>query len=208
VAADIKAYLRGVMSACRRGLPAEYVTARSLAVQQRLLGSASYATASTLVLYAAKDNEICTDLLLTEAVAAGRRVLFPKLERTTRELILIPVTRPAELAPGAFGLREPIGTETVPVAALCEALICVPGLAFTPAGQRLGRGGGYYDGLLTRTRARSAGLAYAFQMLDQLPESPSDRRLDLILTESASYSAPFQPASSARIAQGGTPGCC
>ena len=95
MAADIKAYLRGVMSACRRGLPAEYVTARSLAVQQRLLGSASYATASTLVLYAAKDNEICTDLLLTEAVAAGRRVLFPKLERATRGLILIPVTSSA-----------------------------------------------------------------------------------------------------------------
>ena len=54
----------------------------------------------------------------------------------------------AELQPGAFGILEPTGAEIARYADLERALICVPGVAFGPAGQRLGRGGGYYDRLI------------------------------------------------------------
>ena len=68
-----------------------------------------------------------------------------------------------------------------------RALICVPGVAFSLSGQRLGRGGGYYDRLLAAVhpQAITAGLAYSFQVLDRLPQSPQDRRLGLIVTASA-----------------------
>lgn len=210
MAADKKAYLRSVLRACRSGLPATYVARVSRLVQRRLLRAACYDAAATLVLYAAKDNEIQTDLLCADALAAGRRVLFPRVLRATGELLLIRVSSPAELAPGAFGLLEPTGTETVPVASLGQALICVPGLAFTPGGQRLGRGGGYYDRLLAGMgpRAPSAGLAYSFQVLDRLPQSLGDQRLNLILTESASYgTAPLAEPPSAWTDQGGVPRC-
>jgi 5-formyltetrahydrofolate cyclo-ligase len=74
-------------------------------------------------------------------------------------------------------------------------------VAFSHTGQRLGRGGGYFDralaalGPLTIT----AGLAYSFQLLDWLPQSPNDRRLDLIFTESAVHVAAFRSVSSCRL---------
>ena len=87
-----------------------------------------------------------------------------------------------------------------------RALICVPGVAFGPAGQRLGRGGGYYDRSIAALAPQTvtAGLAYSFQVLDRLPESPDDRRLGLIVTESAVHrAAATLPVADAQWAQGG-----
>ena len=61
-------------------MPATYVAQVSRAVQERLLLTACYDRAATLVLYAAKDNEIHTGLLCADALATGRRVLFPRVD--------------------------------------------------------------------------------------------------------------------------------
>ena len=176
-------------------------------MQRRLIESRWYRQARTTVLYAPKDREIETGLIFADAIAAGRVVLFPRVVRTSNQLALVRVDDPAELAPGAFGVAEPTGAEIVSVAKLHQALICVPGLAFSPSRQRLGRGGGYYDRLLAQAgpQATSAGLAYSFQVLDQIPQSSEDRRLDLIFTESALYQAvdESEAAAAARTDQGG-----
>jgi 5-formyltetrahydrofolate cyclo-ligase len=166
-----------------------WAASHSLLVERRLVASEVFADAATVVLYASKDKEVATDLIMSEALGSGRRVLFPKILREAHELSLVEVDDPATLAPGAFGLLEPTGSETVPVGSLGRALICVPGLAFSRDGYRLGRGGGYYDRLLAEAapRAQSVGLAYAFQVLDRVPRSPSDVRLNLIVSESALY---------------------
>jgi 5-formyltetrahydrofolate cyclo-ligase len=162
------------------------------------------------MLYAPKNHEIETSLIFADAAATGRSIWFPRVRRQSQELALVKVEDPAELEPGAFGVLEPTGAETVPVANLRRALICVPGLAFSPSGQRLGRGGGYYDRLLAQAgpQSISAGLAYAFQVLDQIPQSPGDRRIDLIFTESALYQAGAESAPVAtRTDQGGVSRC-
>jgi 5-formyltetrahydrofolate cyclo-ligase len=185
--ADDKKYWRKVLGECRRGLPIPYVKAVSQRVQARVIASHFYRTAETVILYAAKDNEVATDLLLSDALASQRRVLLPKIVPETRQLLIKRIRSGDELVPGSFGVLEPRGTEIVAAADLGPALFCVPGVAFSHTGQRLGRGGGYFDralaalGPLTIT----AGLAYSFQLLDWLPQSPNDRRLDLIFTESA-----------------------
>ena len=186
-----KTYLRNVLQTCRANLSATYADEVSAIVQRRLLTSQCYREADAVMLYAPKDREVATALIFADARAAGRKIFFPKVIRPTGELALVRVDSLAELQPGAFGLLEPTGVETVPVAHLRRVLICVPGLAFSPDGQRLGRGGGYYDRLLAHTgpSTTSAGLAYAFQVLNQLPQAPGDRRIDLIFTESASYQA-------------------
>jgi 5-formyltetrahydrofolate cyclo-ligase len=185
--ADDKKYLRKVLSECRGALPMGYVVSVSRRVQLRILESSYYRATSTIVLYAAKDNEVGTDLLLADAFSSRRRVLLPRVIPETRELVIVHVSNGAELVPGSFGLLEPTGSEIVPVADLGPALFCVPGVAFSRTGQRLGRGGGYFDRTLAAVGPQTvtAGLAYSFQLLDRLPESPNDRRLNLIFTESA-----------------------
>ena len=207
--ADEKKFLRNMLTECRSALPKAYVSAASLALQAKVLQSAAYQHANTLVLYAATDNEVSTDKLLDEALAAHRRVLMPRVV-SGRNLSLVRVNERAELATGAFRLLEPTGTEIVPVADLGRALICVPGVAFSLMGQRLGHGFGYFDRLLAEVdpQAITAGLAYSFQLLDRLPESPHDRRLNLIITQFATHMAREAPSAKAKLVdQGGVPGC-
>ncbi len=62
----------------------------------------------------------------------------------------------------------------------------VPGLAFTRTGARLGYGGGWYDRLLAGTDPLDIllGVAYPFQMVEELPSEPHDIRLtDVVVAE-------------------------
>jgi 5-formyltetrahydrofolate cyclo-ligase len=210
--AATKQPLRRALSACRIALSEAHVATASAAVQQRLIASPCYRECSDVVLYAPKDHEVGTESIFAEALRARRRVFFPKIQSADLQLSLVRVTDSRQLIPGVFGILEATGAETVPLAELRRALICVPGLAFSPCGQRLGRGGGYYDRLLLNAGPEtiSVGLAFSFQLLDLLPESPSDRRVNLIVTESAL----FDPAASCQVGlrtapsdQGGVPRC-
>lgn len=189
--ADEKKYLRQILTESRARLRSARAAALSKQVQERLLESDLYRGSRCIVLYAEKDNEVATEQILADALGSGRRVLFPRVIPECRGLPLVRVRGRDELTPGTFGLLEPTGSEIVPPAKLGRALICVPGVVFSLEGQRLGRGGGYYDRLLAATgsQAVTAGLAYSFQVLDRLPESPDDRRLQLIVTESGVYAA-------------------
>jgi 5-formyltetrahydrofolate cyclo-ligase len=189
--ADEKKYLRQILTESRARLSLERAAALSKQVQERLLESDFYRGSRCIVLYAQKDNEVATERIFADALASERRILLPRVIPEYRGLALVRVRSCDELRPGTFGLLEPTGSEIVPPAELGRALICVPGVAFSLEGQRLGRGGGYYDRLLAATgsQAVTAGLAYSFQVLDRLPESPDDRRLQLIVTESGVYAA-------------------
>jgi 5-formyltetrahydrofolate cyclo-ligase len=202
--ADKKNRLRTILRSCRSGLDSAYVADISRRVQTRLIDDAAYRTATSLVLYSPKDHEIETGLILADSLSGDRPVMFPKIDGPG--LALIRVRTREELKPGRFDLLEPDGSEIVPVEALAGALVCIPGLGFSPMGQRLGRGGGYYDRLLSElpSAAITAGLAYSFQLLDRLPESPNDRRLQLIFTESATYRpSQLSGESPSRTAEGG-----
>ncbi len=65
--------------------------------------------------------------------------------------------------------------------------ILVPGIAFTRAGRRLGRGGGYYDRLLARCSPRTAriGVCFDCQIVDDLPAEAHDQPVDVVITESS-----------------------
>jgi 5-formyltetrahydrofolate cyclo-ligase len=64
-------------------------------------------------------------------------------------------------------------------------VVVVPGLGFTADGRRLGQGGGHYDRFLPRLRPGcvTIGVAFAEQVVDDLPTEPHDVRLDLVVTD-------------------------
>jgi 5-formyltetrahydrofolate cyclo-ligase len=209
--ADEKKILRRILTECRAQLPARVAALRSNLVQSNLIESSCYGASASVVLYAAKDNEVATVRIFTHAIASGRPVFYPRIVAQSNDLSLVRVTDAAQLQPGAHGILEPAGAEVARRADLERALICVPGVAFGPAGERLGRGGGFYDRLLAALSPRTVtvGLAYSFQLLDRLPESPHDRRLGLIVTESTAYRcAGNGPAAAPSMDQGGISRCC
>ncbi|HVB81317.1 MAG TPA: 5-formyltetrahydrofolate cyclo-ligase [Candidatus Binataceae bacterium] len=193
--ADEKQYLRAVLSEARSSLSAERAGVLSARVQRCLLATKAYLAAAKVVLYAPLGREVETALIAADALRSHRQLYYPIADRGHHRIRFGAVSDPGELRPGAFGILEPPATGAFEAEALAPdldaALICVPGIAFTLAAARLGRGGGYYDRLLATLPAHAvtAGLGYSFQLLDRLPEQAHDRRLDLIVTESAVYAA-------------------
>jgi 5-formyltetrahydrofolate cyclo-ligase len=85
------------------------------------------------------------------------------------------------LTEGKFGIKEPL-----PAAPPVDGidLVLVPGVAFDLKGCRIGYGKGYYDRFLSMQHSFSMGLAYSFQVVDELPRGRFDRRIASIATES------------------------
>jgi 5-formyltetrahydrofolate cyclo-ligase len=205
--ADEKQNLRAVLSEARSSLSTAYIGAMSTRVQQRVLSSQAYLAATKIVLYAPLRGEVETALIAADALRSHLRLYYPIVDREKRRIRLGAVSDLSELAPGAFGILEPAAAGALEAGDLGPALVCVPGVAFTPAAARLGRGGGYYDRLLTALSAEAvtAGLGYSFQLIDRLPEQLHDRRLDLVVTESAVYATSGAPHAAAQTSdQGGS----
>ena len=116
---------------------------------------------------------------------SGGTVALPRVSDTPPRLRFHSLPTGVRLRPGRFGLSEP--PETAPEIKVGElAAMIVPGLAFDPAGRRLGFGGGYYDGVIDDARAARVaviGFAYDFQIVDRCPAGAGDRSVDLIVTD-------------------------
>ena len=62
-------------------------------------------------------------------------------------------------------------------------LLLIPGMAFDKTGGRLGRGGGLYDRYLQHFDGMKVGVCFNLQLRDQVPLSPHDQLVDLLITE-------------------------
>ena len=86
----------------------------------------------------------------------------------------------------SFGVPEP-PEDPERLADEDDILLLMPGLAFDRAHNRVGYGGGFYDRYIERKEAEGArffkpALAYGFQIVDSIPSSDHDVRVDAILT--------------------------
>lgn len=135
---------------------------------------------TVIYLYLDIRNEAGTIPILRELWQRGVRTAVPKT--VGKELEFYEITGEKELAPGYMGIFEP-RTEVCRRAEEKEALVVVPGLAFDRAGYRLGYGGGYYDRFFSREGEHPRwGLAYGFQVRDQVPKENWDQKMDKIIT--------------------------
>lgn len=114
-----------------------------------LLATPELRRAATVAAYVGTGSEPATGLLLAGLRAAGRRVLLPVL-LPDLDLDWAVHTGDADLAPAPRGLLEPQGPRLGPDAVATADVVLVPGLAVSPVGLRLGRGGGSYDRALLR----------------------------------------------------------
>jgi len=64
-------------------------------------------------------------------------------------------------------------------------IIIVPGLAFDRTGNRLGRGGGFYDAYLRNFDGPKVGICKQLQLVDELPIEEHDVKVDFVITENS-----------------------
>lgn len=83
-----------------------------------------------------------------------------------------------DLQPGRFGIAVPPEREPV-----IPEVVLVPLVMFDAAGNRLGRGAGFYDRWLNTYDAVAIGVAFECQRSREVPVEDHDVALDAIVTE-------------------------
>ena len=138
-----------------------------------------FASAECVALFVAMWDEVPTTEVLERWRKMGKRVVVPRVEG---DVMRYYDYHPDKMAVGAFGIIEPVGE--VEVAADAIDLMIVPARAFTLQGDRLGRGGGFYDKYMSLEgfRAVKYGVAFSCQIFDSLPTDPHDIPVDGLFT--------------------------
>jgi 5-formyltetrahydrofolate cyclo-ligase len=139
-----------------------------------------FGKADCIALFAAMNDEVPTAVALDRWPQLGKRVVVPRVEGNIMRFYDY---SPEQMRTGAFGILEPEGDNE------CRPeeidLIIVPARAFTRAGERLGRGGGFYDKYMSKAefRASKVGIAFECQIFDSLPCDLHDIHVDHVVTE-------------------------
>jgi 5-formyltetrahydrofolate cyclo-ligase len=138
---------RDQLLAGRRRRSLTEVGEAAASIAEHLLAAEEVRRAATVAAYVSMGTEPGTGLLLEQLLEAGRRVILPVL-RPDNDLDWAVHT--GSLVAARRGLLEPDGPLLGPSAVATADLVLVPGLAVSPTGDRLGRGGGSYDRALAR----------------------------------------------------------
>jgi 5-formyltetrahydrofolate cyclo-ligase len=142
-------------------------------------------------LYASLPHELGTAPLIELALARGCHIFLPRIvSLRARRMEFVPYDTRGRLH--AFGMHEPAGHGFFP-ARFLDTLF-VPSVALDRRGARLGHGAGFYDRSLAFRRVRAhwsgprlVGVAYAFQVVDEVPVASNDVFMDVLATDKGIY---------------------
>lgn len=139
--------------------------------------------ADRLGLYAAFNNEIQTDGIFSKSHALRKEIFYPAVNPKTKEIHFYRVHALKDLKAGFSGILEPDKSRYPLTNLNLLNVIIIPGVAFDKKGNRIGFGEGYYDRLLEKFKGKKIALAYDFQVVETLPSTARDQRVDMIVTE-------------------------
>jgi len=177
-----KKEIRKRIDALRRRKPAEWILEHSRRITETLAGQPFFKMAATVHTYVSWRNEVDTHALIQTMLEQGKNIIVPKIEGSQGALVHARIHSLSDLLPGAYGIPEP--TRVDPSYDIREIdIVLVPGVAFDRSGYRLGFGGGYYDTFLKQLEAQRVGLAFDFQLVEEVPRRAEDEKVDIIITE-------------------------
>jgi 5-formyltetrahydrofolate cyclo-ligase len=153
----------------------------------------------------AKDKKIIIKITELPEIKKARRILFylpihgevdlePLFNKLRKRKFILPrvkdektlhlyyVENLEEVEKGSFNIREPKLHLKRAKPSEVE-IVLVPGVVFAKNGHRIGYGKGFYDRLLKKTKALKIGIAYEFQIVENIPGEPHDTPMDMIVTE-------------------------
>jgi len=152
-------------------------TAKSAIIKRKLFEEEKFKKSKVVMFYVSLKDEVDTLAMVDEALSMGKRVCVPVILLEEKRLMAGEIkSRARDLERQHFGIYQPKEgrVEEVPLEDI--DLVVVPGIAFDKKNVRLGRGHGYYDRFLSGLpdATRTIGLAFDFQVLEDLPKDPHD----------------------------------
>ena len=157
---------------------------QSLCICEQVKAMGEWQRAGDVLLYAALPDEVSLSALISDALASGKRVWLPVVDGD--DLRIRQYKEGMTEVSAGFHIEEPTADapELLPSDYSQISLAIIPGRAFTPDGDRLGRGKGYYDRFLAHYAGTTIGVAFSCQICNTLPIDPWDRPLNKVIVSS------------------------
>ncbi|HEX4814383.1 MAG TPA: 5-formyltetrahydrofolate cyclo-ligase [Nonomuraea sp.] len=179
-----KLNLRQRLNAARTSLSPEQLRANAVKVRETLLEQPWVQMAGLVACYWSTEAEPDTHGLVFALWKHGATVILPVL-RADNDLDWAVYDGPDTLAPGRYGIMEPVDARRGVDAVRTAALVIVPALAVDRrTGVRLGRGGGSYDRALARVgpNVPTVALLHDGELIDGVPAEPHDQHVRHAMT--------------------------
>ena len=181
-AANLKSELRSQIRARLEKISPAVRAVESTDLCERLKTQIS--SAHTILFFAPLPDELDVWPVLELSLALGTNCALPFFDAEKKSYSAKLLKNLAtDIVIGKFGVREPAaGCAEIPLNQF--DLVLVPGMAFDLSGNRLGRGKGFYDRILSEASGVKCGVGYDFQLLEKIPSEPHDAKVNFIVTPS------------------------
>ena len=177
-----KDQLRTKIAKRRRAINTQWLKEASSKVVERFQSLEVFQSSEVIALYKAISGEISLESLFSTCWQQGKRTCIPVFNAKTRLYEMAEIIESTPFHTGHYGIQEPITPSMLKISEI--DLIAVPGVGFDAVGNRLGRGGGYYDRILEELCGVSVGVAFDFQILPDIPCEIHDKPVHMVITES------------------------
>lgn len=177
-----KAEVRKRIRELKRAISLEEKLRRSEGIMRKVEALPEFQQAQTVLLYWSMTDEVQTHAFV-EKWYKTKVLLLPCVDGNN--LVLRRYTGPECMVAGEqFGIGEPRRTESGEWRVENVDLIIVPGVAFDHKGNRMGRGRGFYDRLLkSASNVLKIGVAFDFQIMNEIPVEEFDVPMDKVISE-------------------------
>ena len=177
---DAKQVLRKKMLNNRNSSSIEAIERMSENIQSRIINIEEFMNARTVGAYHPVGSEVSTLRILSTVLSLRKHLALPRVEDADSIIFAEVNDLDKDLETGKYKIKEP-KNRCLKINEM--DLVLVAGIAWDEHGHRLGYGKGYYDRYLASITAATVGLAYDFQVLENIPHESNDFRVDLIVTE-------------------------
>lgn len=187
---ETKAQIRERILNIRSAMTSDEIENKSNQIIRKVILTPEYEEADNLLLYADYKNEVMTKGLFEYAIMHKKKVYFPKC-LSDNNMEFYQITSINQLMEGYKGIYEPKIREEYKY---CynpkeDTLVIIPGVAFDMNGYRVGYGKGFYDKYLWNKRQLTfMALSFANQIVDEIPNTEYDIKMDKIVTEEMIFS--------------------
>jgi len=179
-----KAQLRRQLQNSLLAISQEQRSEKSRLACKNLISTSQFQNASTIMMYLSLPYEADTSEAILHAWQLGKTVAVPKISWEQRHMIPVKINSlETGISTAASGLKNPIAGAPVPFEDI--DLVVTPALGFDRNGNRLGRGGSFYDRFFSNAglKASRCGFAFAEQLLDSIPVTEHDQPVNSLVTD-------------------------
>lgn len=156
----------------------EEVEQKSRVICEKILSSEIYKNSNCIYCYYPIQNEVDIIPIIQTSLKDGKIIALPKVTDTDGKMIFAEIKNLDNLQTGHYNIPEPAET----IQAREADMILVPGVVFSTKGKRIGQAGGFYDRFLEKNHPYSMGVAYDFQIMDEIKTQPHDIDVDEVIS--------------------------